>query len=188
MENGLFRSDELASKRRSFLGVAAAIALTAVMIASLTGCGQTSQSSASSSTASASASSSAASASVSSSATSASASGSAASVTAAIPDGAIEWTEASAHIGETVSVYGPVKSSSSPSENEGRHTYVDLGVEYPDVHRVSMDIPGESRGNFPGDPESIYLGKTVCVTGEVYEHDGIPYIRVASADQVKVLD
>jgi len=197
MENGLFRSDELASKRRGFLGVAAAIALTAVMIASLTGCGQTSQSSTSSSTASTSASSSAASASVgssaasasvSSSATSASASGSAASVTAAIPDGAIEWTEASAHIGETVSVYGPVKSSSSPSENEGRHTYVDLGVEYPDEHRVSMDIPDESRGNFPGDPESIYLGKTVCVTGEVYEHDGIPYIRVASADQVKVLD
>ena len=51
-----------------------------------------------------------------------------------------------------------------------------------------MDIRGENRGNFPGDPESIYLGKTVCVTGEIYEHDGIPYIRVASADQVKVLD
>ena len=170
MENGLSRSGELASKRRGFLGVAAAIALTAVMIASLTGCGQTSQSSASSSTASASVSS------------------SAISVTAAIPDGAIEWTEASAHIGETASVYGPVKSSSYTSESEGRHTYVDIGAEYPDEHRASMDIPDESRGNFPGNPESIYLDKTVCVTGEIYEHDGVPYIRIASADQVKVLD
>ena len=198
MENGLSRPGELASKRRGFLGVAAAIALTAVLAASLTGCGQASQSSASSSTASASVSSTAsASASASgsgtasaaaSSAASASASSSAASVTASIPDGAIEWTEASAHIGETVSVYGPVKGSSYMPESEGQHTYVDIGAEYPDEHRASMDIPGESRGNFPGDPESIYLGKMVCVTGEVYEHDGIPYIRVASADQVKVLD
>ena len=36
--------------------------------------------------------------------------------------------------------------------------------------------------------ESIYLGKTVCVTGEICEHDGIPYIKVSSADKVKVLD
>ena len=188
MENGLSRPGELAGKRHGFLGVAAAIALTAVMIASLAGCAQTSQSSASSSTASASTSSSATSASVDSSTASASVGSSATSVTAAIPDGAIDWTEASAHIGETVSVYGPVKSSSYMQESEGQHTYVDIGAEYPNEHRVSMDIPGESRGNFPGDPESIYLGKTVCVTGEVYEHDGIPYIRVASADQVKVLD
>lgn len=173
---------EHASKRRAFLGVAAAIALTAAMAASLIGCGQASQSSASGSTASASASSTA------SSEASTSASSSTTDVTAAIPDGAIEWTEASAHIGETVSVYGPVKGSSYLSDSEEKHTYIDIGAEYPDEHRVSMDVEDKNRGNFPGDPESIYLGKTVSVTGEIYEHDGIPYIKVASADQVKVLD
>ena len=61
-------------------------------------------------------------------------------------------------------------------------------MEDPDEHRVSMDIRGENRSNFPGDPESIHLDKTVCVTGEIYEHDGITYIRVAAADQVKALD
>ena len=172
------RPDELARKRRAFLGVAAAIALAAVMAASLIGCGQASQPNASSSAASSTASSTA----------SAPASSSAIGVTADIPDGAIEWTEASAHIGETASVYGTVMGSSYMSESEGKHTYIDIGAEYPDEHRVSMDIEDGDRGNFPGDPESIYLGKTVCVTGEIYEHEGVPYIRVASADQVKVLD
>lgn len=161
---------EFASKRYAFLGIAATIAFVAVIAVLLTGCGQTSQSS------------------TSSSASSASVSSSTASAAVAIPDGAIEWSEASSHVGETVSVYGPVKSSSYLPESEGQHTYIDLGVEYPDNHRVSMDVQGKDRGNFPGDPESIYLGKTVCVTGEIYTHDGIPYIKVSSADQVKVLD
>jgi hypothetical protein len=182
MEIRTNRLAELAGERRTFLWVVAAIALTAAMAASLIGCGQASQSNASSSAASASASSTA------SSAASASTSSNATGVTAAIPDGAIEWTEASAHVGETVSVYGPVKGSSYLSDSEEKHTCIDIGTEYPDEHRVNMDIEDKNRDNFPGDPESIYLGKTVCVTGEIYEHDGIPYIKVASADQVKVLD
>ena len=178
MEISTNRLAEHTSKRRVFLGVAAAIALAAAVAASLIGCGQASQSSASGSAAG----------SVESSTASASVDSSSADVADAVPDGAIEWTEASAHIGETASVYGPVKSSSYMSDSEEKHTYIDLGAEYPDEHRVSMDVENEDRGNFPGDPESIYLGKTVCVTGEIYEHDGIPYIKVASADQVQVLD
>ena len=84
-------------------------------------------------------------------------------------------------------MYSPVKSSSYTSESEKKHAYIDIGAEYPDEHRATMDVKYENRGNIPGDPESIYLRKTVCVTGEIYEHDGIPYIRVASADQVTVL-
>lgn len=161
---------ELTGKGRVLLAIAATIALTAMMAISLVSCGQASQTS------------------TSDSATSASVSSAATSEVAPIPDGAIEWSEALSHIGETASVYGPVKGSSYLPETEGQHTYIDLGAEYPDEHRASMDILGKNRGNFTGDPENLYLGKTVCVTGEIYEHDGVAYIKVTSADQVKVLD
>ena len=105
-----------------------------------------------------------------------------------IPDGAIEWTEASSHIGEIVTVHGPVKDSSFLNESNEQPTYIDIGAAYPDGSRVSMVVWGEDRGNFPGEPESMYLGKTVCVTGELYAYDNATYVKVASPDQVKVLD
>ena len=104
-----------------------------------------------------------------------------------IPDGAIDWTEAKGHIGETVTVYGPVKDSSYLRESNGQPTYIDIGAAYPDDSRVSMVVWGEDRGNFPDDPECMYLGKTVCVTGELYAYDNATYVKVARPDQVQVL-
>lgn len=106
----------------------------------------------------------------------------------AIPNEAIEWTEAPAHIGETVTVRGPVKDSSFISESNGQPTYINIGAAYPDPSRVSVVVWGEDRGNFPGDPEGMYLGKTICVTGELYAYDNATYVKVAMPDQITVLD
>jgi hypothetical protein len=103
------------------------------------------------------------------------------------PEGAIDYTEAKSHVGETVAVTGEVKAAEYRSDSNQQPTYIDIGAPYPDESRVTMVVWGEDRSNFPGDPESIYLGKTVCVLGELYEHEGVVYMKVSTPDQVQVL-
>lgn len=111
----------------------------------------------------------------------------AAEETTGVPEGAISYTEAKSHVGETIAVYGEVKASEYRSESNYQPTYIDLGAPYPDESRVTMVVWGEDRGNFPGAPESIYLGRTVCVTGELYDYEGVVYVKVETPDQVQVL-
>lgn len=104
-----------------------------------------------------------------------------------IPSGAIGWQEAHSHIGETVSVYGEVKASDYRSGSNGQPTYIDIGAAYPDTSRITVVIWGENRGAFPDRPESMYLGKIVCVTGEIYEYNGVCDIKVTSPNQIAIL-
>jgi hypothetical protein len=105
-----------------------------------------------------------------------------------IPDGAIKWTEAKKHVGETVTVFGPVKGSKYASTSNGEPTFIDLGASYPDPSRVSIVVWGEDRDSFSGSPEEMYLGKTIAVTGEVYMYRGACNIEVQSPSQVRVLE
>ena len=105
-----------------------------------------------------------------------------------VPDGSISYQEVINHVGETVSFYGMVMGSEYRSESNHRPTYIDVGAAYPDTSRVSMVVWGDDRGNFPGAPEDIYLGKAVCVTGEIYEYEGVAYVKVATPDQVRILN
>lgn len=104
-----------------------------------------------------------------------------------IPDGAIKWTEAKKHIGETVTIYGPVKGSKYASTSNGEPTFIDLGASYPDTSRVTIVVWGEDRDNFSGSPEDMYGGKTVCVTGEVYEYRGVCNIEAQVPSQIRVI-
>jgi len=104
------------------------------------------------------------------------------------PDGAIKWTEAGRHVGEKVTVYGPVAGSKYASTSNNQPTYIDIGARYPDPDRVSMVVWGEDRSNFPGSPEDMYLGKTVSVTGEVYIYSGACNIKVESPSQIRVIE
>ena len=106
---------------------------------------------------------------------------------AAAPDGSISWNDAKSHIGERVTVYGPVKDSSFLSSSNGQPSYIDIGAVYPDERRVTIVVWGEDRGNFPDAPESMYLGKTICVTGEVYSYENVCYIKVVTPSQIEVL-
>jgi hypothetical protein len=105
-----------------------------------------------------------------------------------IPDGAIEWTEAGKHVGETVTVYGPVEGSTYASDSNNQPTYINIGADYPDASRVSIVVWGEDRHSFSGSPEEMYLGKTISVTGEIYIYSGACYIKVQSPSQVRVVE
>lgn len=104
-----------------------------------------------------------------------------------IPNGAISWKDASKYIGETVTVYGPIVNSTVASSSNGSPTYLDMGAAYPASNRVSIVIWGEDAHNFPQSPVSMYEGKTVCVTGEVYSYSGACNIKVTSPSQVKIV-
>lgn len=105
-----------------------------------------------------------------------------------IPDGAINWTEAGKHVGETITVYGPVAGSKYANTSNNQPTYIDIGARYPDSSRVSIVVWGEDRDNFSGSPEKVYLGKTVSVTGEVYIYSGACNIKVQSPSQIRVIE
>lgn len=105
-----------------------------------------------------------------------------------IPNGAINWSEAGKYVGQTKTFYGTVVETNFASSSKGMPTFLDIGVAYPDVKRLSLVVWGEDRGNFSGSLESLYKGKTIAVTGEVYKYDGINRIEVSSPSQIKVLD
>lgn len=101
--------------------------------------------------------------------------------------GAIPWSEASGHVGETVTLYGPIVDTEWAAGSNGQPAFLDMGAAYPDESRVSVTIWGEDRSNFPEPPEDTYKGLTVAVTGEVYVYDGVCRVEVTSPSQITVL-
>lgn len=104
-----------------------------------------------------------------------------------IPDNAIEWKDASSHVGETVTLYGPVADSTFASSSTNQPTFINVGAAYPSGNRVTIIVWGEDRGNFPSAPEKMYEGKTICVTGEIYVYDGVCNIKITSPGQIKII-
>lgn len=110
------------------------------------------------------------------------------STTPPIPEGAISWTDARSYVGKTVTVYGPVEGTNYAKSANGGPTYIDIGADYPDTNRVSAVIWAEDRDTFPSAPESLYDGKNIVVTGEIYIYDGACNIKVTSPSQIQVLN
>ena len=104
-----------------------------------------------------------------------------------IPSGAIEWADASQHVGETVTLYGPVLGAEYASSSKGKPTFIDIGAAYPSKNRLSITIWGKNRSAFSTPPEKLYEGKTVAVRGKVYLYDGVCNVEVTSPDQITVL-
>lgn len=100
---------------------------------------------------------------------------------------AVSWREASEHVGETVSIYGPVVSINHESTDERQRTYVDLGLPYPDTKRLTMIVEDADKGAFPDEIDALYADKTLNITGEIYQYEGSNYIAVTSPSQVQVL-
>ena len=100
---------------------------------------------------------------------------------------AISWDKASSHVGETVTLYGPVEGAKYASTSNGQPTFLDIGADYPDKNRLSITIWGKNRGAFSPSPEESYDGKTICVTGKVYIYNGVCNVEATSPDQIKVI-
>jgi hypothetical protein len=70
--------------------------------------------------------------------------------------GAISWNAALSHIGETLTVEGPVVSAHYASDSNGKPTFLNVGKDYPDPGRFTVVIWGEDRGRFSSPPEGTY--------------------------------
>ena len=68
----------------------------------------------------------------------------------------------------------------------GQPTYLDLGRTYPDPARFSVLIWGNQRANFPSEPETLYRGKTICVTGKIASYRGTLEMEVRTPSQIQV--
>ena len=106
---------------------------------------------------------------------------------AQLPDGAIAWTDARAHVGSSVALCGVVVSSKFAADSNGQPTFLNIGAPYPDTSRVTVIIFGDALGNFPSDPATTYQGRNVCVTGTITPYEDIVEIKVTTADQIIVV-
>lgn len=97
----------------------------------------------------------------------------------------IPWNEAKYHIGEVLTVYGPVVSTYYYKKGKGRPTFLNIGNPYPNPDRFTVVIWGSNRDNFPQAPEVYYNNKTIYVYGLIEEYKGLPEIIVDSPNQIK---
>lgn len=105
--------------------------------------------------------------------------------TAAFAPG-IDWSEARAHLGSTAIVCGPVVSTFTAESSNGRPTFLNLGVDYPDPAGLTVIIFDDYRGAFPFDPAIEYQNDSLCVTGTIREHGDFVQIEARSPDQIAV--
>jgi len=99
---------------------------------------------------------------------------------------AIQWHEASLHVGESLIVCGPVVGTSYASTSTGAPTFINLGADYPSSDRFTIVIWDRDRAYFDSPPEDYYFGKTLCVTGTIILFRGIAQIEVSQPIQIEV--
>ena len=99
---------------------------------------------------------------------------------------AVAWEEAIQHVGETTTVCGPVASAYYSSSSRGKPTFLNIGKKHPDPERFTVVIWGRNRSKFSPSPEELYNRKTICVSGEITEYNGVAEIEVSEPGQIVV--
>lgn len=98
----------------------------------------------------------------------------------------INWDQADEHIGELITVCGPVVSSHFAESTNGQPTFLNVGKEYPDPQRFTILIWGSDLDRFPFTPDEYYFGNNVCVSGTIVEYQGSLEIEVAHPRQIEI--
>ncbi|MEW5717099.1 MAG: hypothetical protein AB1817_00585 [Chloroflexota bacterium] len=98
----------------------------------------------------------------------------------------ISWSDAGNFVNQSKTVCGPVVRTTFAQTTNGQPTYLDLGRAYPDPARFSVLIWGNQRANFPSAPETLYHGKTICVTGKIASYRGTLEMEVRTPSQIEV--
>jgi DNA/RNA endonuclease YhcR with UshA esterase domain len=88
-------------------------------------------------------------------------------------------TEAKAHIGQTVTVEGPVSDVHAARSGA---IFIDMGGRFPDNAFAAVIFVGDL-AKFPG--VNAFGGKTAEISGPVQLYQGKPEIVLRSPDQVK---
>ena len=103
-------------------------------------------------------------------------------------DGVISWKQASQHLGERVTVEGPVKGTHYAESTDGQPTFINVGRDYPSKERFTVVVWQGDRGAFDTPPESKYRGKTIRVTGTVDQYEGMPQIEVDGPADIEIVE
>jgi hypothetical protein len=109
----------------------------------------------------------------------------AAAVVPELPPGAIRAVEASAHLGETLTVCDFVASATRLRSGR-RPTFLNLGQPFPEQD-LTVVIWGADRERFEAPPEDEYRNAWICVTGEITTYRGQPQIVVRAPKAIRVI-
>jgi len=91
--------------------------------------------------------------------------------------------QAKDHVGEIATICGVVASATFAARTKGQPTFLNLDQPYP-THSFTALIWGSDRPKF-GQPEVVYKGKRMCVTGTIKVFRGIPEIVVTDPGQLR---
>ena len=94
----------------------------------------------------------------------------------------IPSSEASRHMGERATVCGYVASTRYLSSSRSKPTFLNLGKAYPDQD-ITVVIWQEDRGAF-GQPETRYLHRNICVSGQITSYQSRPQIIAKELSQI----
>jgi hypothetical protein len=95
--------------------------------------------------------------------------------------------EARTHVGETVTVCGKVVATRmSKYKVAGRGRPIILDLDQPEPNPVFFILTWPSDSAKPDQPENIYQGKRVCVTGKIVKARGVPQIITPEPTQIQV--
>ena len=97
---------------------------------------------------------------------------------------AISGYDARNYIGEIKTVCGPVVDTRYARTSNGRPTFLNFHEPYPNHPFVAV-IWGDMRDNFGGSPESLFLGRMLCVRGLIESYKGKPQIILRSLSQIQ---
>lgn len=108
--------------------------------------------------------------------------------TTTVRDDVTVWSDALDHVGEKVTVEGPVVGTSYARSSNGSPTFLNVGRDYPDPDRFTVIIWVQNRDRFPSAPEDAYRGKTIRVTGTVAVYKGSAQIEAKSSSQIEIVN
>jgi len=90
------------------------------------------------------------------------------------------WDEAAKHIGEKATVCGEIVDTLPYTGM----TILGMGAAVMESSAVGIEVDDSIKGDLDKD---LYVGKTICVTGEIHENpNGGGSINVSDASQIKV--
>ena len=96
----------------------------------------------------------------------------------------INLDEVSKHIGDSVTVCGPVASMRYFETSNRKPTFLNIGDKYPN-QQITLVIWEDARKDFKEAPESL-LNKKICITGRIILYKEKPEIVIERPEQVIV--
>lgn len=94
----------------------------------------------------------------------------------------LKASEAIHHIGARATVCGKVADTRYARSIRGEPTFINLEKPYPN-QVLTVVIWGRNRSKFEN-PEVLFRGKDICVSGRIESYRGIPQIEVVNVGQI----